>query len=253
MALIEEFEKQGSFLFRWRSYIPVFILLLSAFYIPGYKYLNFRYEDNLIWVGFCILVSLFGLLIRSIVVGFAPARTSGRNTKVQIADVVNQTGIYSTVRHPLYVGNFFMFFGLVLFFRDFSFVLIFILFYWFYYERIMFTEEQFLRGKFGDDYLKWANSTPAIIPCFKNFRKPDMSFSFKNVLKREYPGFFGLVFFFTLYDVLIMFFNELGFSFDGFWNMLKPTQIVFFGVGASIYIIIRILVKMTKLLDVEGR
>jgi len=253
MALIEEFEKQGSFLFRWRSYIPAAILILSAFYIPRYKYLNFHYEDHLIWVGLCFVVSIFGLIIRAIVIGYAPARTSGRNTKEQIADVVNQTGIYSTIRHPLYVGNFFMFFGLVLFFREFSFALIFILFYWFYYERIMFTEEQFLRGKFGEDYLKWANVTPAIIPCFKNFKKPDMSFSLRNVIKREYPGFFGIVFFFTLYDILVMFFNEPGFSIDGFWTQIKPVQMYFFGTGAAIYVIIRILVKATKLLDVEGR
>ena len=32
--------------------------------------------------------------------------TSGRNTHDQVADSLNTSGIYSIVRHPLYVGNF---------------------------------------------------------------------------------------------------------------------------------------------------
>ena len=57
-------------------------------------------------------MSFFGLGIRVFTVGFTPKNTSGRNTAEQIADVLNTSGIYSMVRHPLYVGNFFMWLGI---------------------------------------------------------------------------------------------------------------------------------------------
>ena len=54
-----------------------------------------------------LAVSLLGEAIRIITVGHAPRNTSGRNTtEGQVADVINTSGIYSIIRHPLYVGNF---------------------------------------------------------------------------------------------------------------------------------------------------
>ena len=53
-----------------------------------------------------------------------------------------------------------------------------------YYERIMYTEEFFLRNKFGEGYLNWANQTPAILPQFKKYVSPNLTFSFRNILKR---------------------------------------------------------------------
>ena len=86
MALIEEFEKQGAFLFRWRSYVPSVILVLSFFFIPFYRYPDGNYEQHLIYLGVCFLVSLFGLFIRCFTIGYAPEKTSGRNTKQQVAE-----------------------------------------------------------------------------------------------------------------------------------------------------------------------
>nr|OCA00957.1 Lipid A methyltransferase [Leptospira interrogans serovar Copenhageni/Icterohaemorrhagiae] len=119
MALIEEFESQGNFLFRWRSYIPGIILVLCLGLLPFYQFPGNSYTYHLYYQSFCFTISLLGLSIRSFVIGYAPARTSGRNTKEQVADLVNQEGIYSLIRHPLYVGNFLMYLGAVLFFKKF--------------------------------------------------------------------------------------------------------------------------------------
>ena len=54
------------------------------------------------------------------------------------------------------------------------------------------TEENFLTKKFGDAYTKWCKETPVIFPKFSNWRKPDMPFSFRTVLKREYQGLLGV-------------------------------------------------------------
>lgn len=253
MALIEELERQGSFLFRWRSYIPGVIILLSLFFLNQHTYPYNDYKYHLIYGGFCFLVSLFGLFIRCFTIGFVPAMTSGRNTKKQVADVVNKTGIYSLIRHPLYVGNFFMFLGIVLFLRSLSYTLIFVLFYWFYYERIMFTEEQFLRQKFGQKYLQWANRTPAIIPNFSEYHAPEMEFSFRNVLKREYPSLFGIIIMFWLYDVVLIFVKKKDLEISNILNILQPHHYYILLISVSFYIVIRAIAKLTDWLNVEGR
>lgn len=253
MALIEELNQQGNFLFRWRSYIPGLVLALSFYYLPFVPFLNRNYQHNLYWLGFAFLISFLGLAVRCFTIGYTPARTSGRNTKQQVADLVNQTGIYSLVRHPLYVGNFLMYLGPVLIVRDVAFTLVYAMFFYLYYERIIFTEEFFLRGKFANDYLSWADKTPAFIPRLTGYVKPSLPFSFKNILKREYPSLFGIITVFTILDLVQIYFQEPYIHIGNFFGIWKPFHTYFFGFGILFYVVTRILVKATKVLDVEGR
>lgn len=253
MALIEDLERQGTFLFRWRSYVPSIIILISFVFIKDYRYLNGNYHSHLLYMALCFLVSLSGAFVRAFTIGYTPARTSGRNTKEQIADEVNKTGIYSIWRHPLYIGNFLIFLGVVLISFSFSFTLIFILFYWFYYERIIFTEEWFMRTKFKENYLSWADKTPVFLPKFSNYQKPGLDFSVRNILKREYPTLFGIMVAFTMYDLIIIYFNEPNLVQTGWQNLFNLYHAAFFGTGALFYITIRIIVKTTKILHVQGR
>ncbi|MDI7183859.1 lipid A Kdo2 1-phosphate O-methyltransferase [Leptospira santarosai] len=250
MALIEEFESQGNFLFRWRSYIPGIILILCLGLLPFYRFPGDSYIYHLYYQTFCFMISISGLFVRGFVIGYAPARTSGRNTKEQVADLVNQEGIYSLIRHPLYVGNFLMYLGAVLFLKNFLIATVFILFFWVYYERIMFAEEQFLRKKFGETYLSWANNVPAFIPKFGGYKKPSLSFSVRNVIKREYPSLFGILVIFSVFDLVAVYFNE---PVGNLTEAIRIPQIVLFGGGLVFYVLTRIVVKTTKLLHVEGR
>lgn len=193
MPLQEEFERHGSWLFQWRSYLPLALIGVVIISMNEYRYPGDSELMDNIWEGFCLLVSFFGLGIRVFTVGHTPNATSGRNTKEQVANTLNITGIYSIVRHPLYLGNFFMFLGVMLFAHTWWLTMIYILVFWLYYERIMFAEEAFLRKKFGDEYLTWANNTPAFIPRFRNYKKPDLPFSLKKVLRKEYNGFFAVI------------------------------------------------------------
>ena len=150
---------------------------------------------------FCLFISLSGLFVRVYTVGHTPVNTSGRNTEKQIADSLNTTGIYSIVRHPLYLGNFLMWLGPAVLTGDFWFIVAFCFFYWIYYERIMFAEEQFLRRTFGETYLKWSANVPAFIPKFKGFVKPNLPFSWKKILKKEKNGLAAIFLIFTFFDV----------------------------------------------------
>ena len=220
MPLQEEFERSGSWLFRWRSYLPLTLVVVLLMAMKEYRYPGDSETIDHLWEGFCLLVSFFGLGIRIATVGHTEQATSGRNTKRQVANSLNTTGMYSLVRHPLYLGNFFMFLGVVLFAHLWWLTLLYILAFWLYYERIMFAEEAFLRKKFDDEYLTWANNTPAFIPRFKNYRKPDAPFSVKKVLRKEYNGFFTIIIsMFILEEIGAIIINGK-FEFDLQWIIL---------------------------------
>ena len=250
MTLIHELEKQGNILFRWRSYIPGVILLVCFFQFSSYTYFRDNYQKQILYTFFCFVISLFGLVIRCWTIGYVPQKTSGRNTKKQIAETLNQKGIYSLLRNPLYVGNFFMFLGIVVYFRDITLVTFFFFFFFFYYERIIFAEEAFLKRKFGEIYNSWSSRTPAILPNLKNYQKPDLAFSFRNILKREYPSYFGLVVIFTLFDIMTLHFNT---KTENWQNLIHSIHIYFFSSGLIFYILIRLVSKKTQWLDVENR
>jgi len=246
MTLNDEMERVGNWLFRWRSYLPLVLLAVFLLSIREYQYPGHNERFDEIWEMCCLAVCFAGLGIRIITVGYTPAGTSGRNTKKQVAETLNTTGVYSIVRHPLYLGNFFMWLGIVLFVNIWHLTLIFILIYWLYYERIMFAEESFLKRKFGDQFAEWADRTPAFIPRFRNYIKPAMPFSIRNVLKREYNGFFAII-------LVLFIFEEAGdwivnrkFEMDLQWKILLSA-------GAFIWIVLRTIKKKTRLLHVEGR
>ncbi len=250
MALIEEMERSGNWLFRWRSFLPLILYVLALVVMIGGwdRHMN---HAELGWIITCLVVSFFGLLIRALTIGFTPKGTSGRNTSEgQVAESLNTRGVYSLVRHPLYLGNFFMWLGIIMYTGNWWFTSVCTLLFWVYYERIMFAEEAFLRKKFGGDYLRWSKDTPAFFPNFKSYRNAGIPFSFKNVLKREYNGFFAVFVSFTFINAVKNYLDyqvfELDFILDRFWQYALPVAFI-------IFITLRTLKKRTNVLDVEGR
>ena len=246
MALIHSFEKSGNLLFRYRGQIPVILFIISIPVIYFTNYENISKEVTNIITYVSVLISIIGFIVRATAIGTTPKGTSGRNTKEQVAESLNVTGIYSTMRHPLYLGNYLMWIGIVLFTYNIYFVIIVSLFFWLYYERIMFAEERFLEKKFGKEYLDWSLTVPAFIPSFKNYKKSITPFSFKSILRREYSGFLATVLAFTFIDQIRYYFLNNEFE----WN-----RISFFVLIAALIIalILRTFKHSTNLLNEEGR
>ena len=139
-----------------------------------------------------------------------------------------------------------MWLGLIIYVAIPWFIIFAIAFFLLYYERIMFAEEQFIRNKFGDNFVQWAEKTPAFIPNFNKWQKAELSFSFKNVLKREYSGFFAVMISFTWVNFIKYFFIKDLINVDIWW-------IIGGIIGFVIYIILRSLKKYSSILSVEGR
>lgn len=248
MALIHSFEKNGNKLFRYRGQIPVILFLIAIPVIYLSDYYNFfnneTYRYSLLISS--ALVSVLGQVIRAIAIGTSNKNTSGRNTKEQVAETLNTKGIYSTVRHPLYLGNYFMWIGIVMYVGSIYFFIIVSLLFWIYYERIMFAEERFLERKFGQSYLDWSLKVPAFLPSFKNYEKNSIPFSMKTILRREYSGITATIISFIFIDVL-----RNSFEANSFVWTLNQTYILIFAL--SITLILRTLKHKTSLLTEEDR
>ena len=248
MALIsEELVNDGNWLFRWRSYLPVLVFGLFLLFSGRYSLEpdNETLQGNF-WTLICIVVSFSGLGIRMLTIGCTPRRTSGRNTKNQIADSLNTTGIYSVVRNPLYLGNYIIGLGIALFSKDVFLIVIYSLVFWLYYERIIFAEEEYLKKKFGKKYMDWVNRTPVFIPRFENYQPARLPFSLRNVLKREYSGFLTIILTMFIFKNVEEFYASGSVHTDKWW-------LLFLCVGITIWFILRSLKKYTPILNVEGR
>ena len=246
VSLVREFESCGNWLFRFRSYLPLLLLILIVPLIPYHQDLAGSARYDLYWELACLAVSFFGLGIRIFTIGFTPANTSGRNTHGQVAEELNTKGIYSIVRHPLYLGNFFCWLGIMMLVHSWVVAALYTLIFWLYYERIMFAEEAFLTRKFGENYQAWAAQTPAFLPRFRKWQSSGVRFSLRNVIKREYGGCYAIVLSFAIIITALD-------SVPARELVLSPLWMLLLGSGSLLYIVIHLIKKKTRLLHVAGR
>jgi protein-S-isoprenylcysteine O-methyltransferase Ste14 len=246
MSLRIEFEKSGSWLFRYRSFILLAALPIIVAGLCSYTYLGPSHRLKEFWDVSSFLVSFAGLAVRVFTIGSVPEGTSGRNTRQQVADTLNTSGMYSLVRHPLYLGNYLIWLGMAMFFHTWWMVLLVTCLYALYFERVMFAEEAFLRQRFGDAFERWTKVTPAIIPRLHGWQSPGLPFSWRTVLRREYTGFFCVIAAFFLLKVTGESIVEGRLRIDWPWAVL-------FLFGTAVYLTLRTLKKRTRILDVPGR
>lgn len=237
MALRHSFEKTGNFLFKHRGQFP---LILFGLAIPVIFWTNNHaiLESKAVYFSLLsgsILLTVIGQVIRSIAIAKSAKQTSGRNTWGHEAKALNTTGIYSIVRHPLYLGNFFIWIGIVCFIGNLWFVVIAALLFIWYYERIMFSEEVFLEKEFGEKYVSWSLRTPAFIPSWKQYAKNDVSFSVKTLLRREYPGVSAAIVGFVFVDFVR---NWVFFG--------KPLWLIAHGVAILVALLISFVLRTLK-------
>ena len=244
--LHEDMTTSGFFLFRWRSYLPLLLIVPILVAALEFEYLFKDQTFEYCWLLACLLISLAGETIRIMTVGFVPRGTSGRNTTSQRANELNTTGIYSVVRHPLYLGNFLIIMGIVVAIHSLWLTLLVCLLYWLYYERIMLAEESFLEDTFGNDFTEWSRRTPAIIPQPNLWKRATLQFSMRTVLRREYNTIFAIFLLFTIIAVTgeSMFSQKL---------VIPPAWLALLLAALFFYLVIWAMKHFSNVLRVEGR
>lgn len=246
MTLRHHFERSGNWLFRYRSFLPLLTIPVFLAGLNSFDYLGRSHFLMECWQILCFAVSLLGLAVRAMTVGFVPAGTSGRNTRGQVAHALNSTGTYSLVRHPLYLGNYLILLGILLFFHSWWLALLVTCVFALYYERIMFAEEAYLRQRFGEAFEHWAATTPAIFPALRKWERPQLAFCWRTVLRREYTGLFLITSVYFVLDVVGDSLVEHRLVLDWRWVL-----VALFGLLA--YATLRTLKKRTHWLFVAGR
>ena len=243
-GLVEEWTRAGTWLFRWRSYLPLLVLAsLTA--------LSFAFPSSAAgqldgWELAGMLVSLAGLGLRVWTVGHAPAGTSGRGTRKLEAASLSTEGVYSVVRHPLYLGNLLVWAGVATTTGSLAAVAVTVLVFWIYNERIMLAEERFLHERFGAVFTRWAARTPALLPAPWRWRPHRLSFSLVFALGRDHAAFYAWVAATTTLEVAETLGGRGGLDLAPFWG-------IYFGTGTVAYVVLRRLKKNSTLLNVEGR
>ena len=194
-VLVHDMERNGRWLFRYRNHLPLVLVPLMAIAIRHSEGLERRFGGRAegTWEVLCVATMLVGLAVRCLVVGYCPPGTSGRNSRAQRAVSLNTRGMYSVLRHPLYLGNLLMLVGAISMIEVWWLLLVAVLGFHLYYERIIVAEEAFLANRFGERYLAWATVTPTYLPAPSRWKPPRSAFSTKRVLAKETATFAQLV------------------------------------------------------------
>ena len=151
------------------------------------------------------IVVLLGLAVRFFSMGFAGDWMRGSEVR---ADYVLDEGLYSMMRHPLYLGNFFIGFGFTLTssFYPVSLLVLYSIVFFIYYYLIVKEEESYLEEKFGERFTRYRESTPAFLPNFRGWKSDQ--FLGKQALRMESSTYLTVGFIFILFLVRIFLFKQ---------------------------------------------
>ena len=242
MKLLDQLVRDGDRLFRWRSYFP---LLLVPVLMAGVMTSSAPFSTRPVergWETLSVAISLTGLGLRVWAVGSAPAGTSERSTSNPRASELRTSGVYSVVRHPLYVANGVMALGLSLFPGIWYLPIILVTTTLLYYERIAVREEAFLLDRFGGAFEAWASQVPALVPSFARYRRSTTAFSWKKVLRHEFHGLLVIAAGAFVLDVFQESWRARDWRVDEAWAW-------FFGVSAALFLVFAGLKRGTRLLE----
>jgi protein-S-isoprenylcysteine O-methyltransferase Ste14 len=175
----------GDFSFKYRGYmLPIAVLLL---FIPSPRFTPDPAVAGLI--GF--LIAVVGQACRIGTIGLAYIIRGGKDHKVY-AETLVSTGLYSHVRNPMYVGNFFLVIGLAVASNSWVFALIGVPLSLGMHKAIVAAEENFLRNKFGPQFDAYCARVPRWVPRLPGLLTTirGMRFQWRRVVAKEYAATF---------------------------------------------------------------
>ena len=152
-----------NFFFKYRSYTPIPIAIMIIYFSQNIN----------VFMPIGILFLLIGESIRVWSVSFAGGET--RTVKVGAPELCT-AGPYSYVRNPIYLGNMLMYIGIVIIAGSPNLSLMILTVFSFFiiqYTLIISLEEETLDELFGDEYIEYHKTVPAIFPRLKKWPNND--------------------------------------------------------------------------------
>ncbi|MCU7552052.1 isoprenylcysteine carboxylmethyltransferase family protein [Chitinophagaceae bacterium LB-8] len=236
--------KIGNFFFRYRNLL--FIVLYLALFIPSPAIFSPEVfgEQYYLWpIIIGLLVTVSGQLIRGVTIGLAYIIRGGKQGKVYAEDLVTQ-GIFNHCRNPLYVGNILMLVGVGILSNSLIYLLVFIPFFLFVYQAIVLAEENFLRGKFGQQFEAYCQRVNRWVPNLRGIGATfqGMHFRWRRWILKEYNTQYVWLSGITL--ILLLKYDEL----TGYDTSLRNTLlVVILSLLLLMYLFVRYLKKSGKM------
>jgi len=191
-------ERAGGFLFRWRSFTPVPLLVLALPLVW-----QSRGQASPLWLAGGVALCLSGQALRAWVIGQVPDGTSGQNERL-IATELNTSGPYSHTRNPLYLGNFGITLGLCVSLHAPLLLALVALLFGLQYRAIIAAEERFLRGQFGPAFDQFCARVPRFWPRLVAAASArPRAFSLRRAVRKEHnplAAWVGLLIVFVALD-----------------------------------------------------
>ncbi len=145
-------------------FVGALILLGWGFLTKPEPYLKISEEVSIVLEEIGLILIFLGIITRvfsSLSIG------SHKNQKVV------DTGLYSLVRNPLYLGSFLILLGVAMFTTRIDVMALMIILYIICFYPMVLNEEKYLQDKFGDDYLAYKKTVPRIIPKLAKWQIPE--------------------------------------------------------------------------------
>jgi protein-S-isoprenylcysteine O-methyltransferase Ste14 len=163
----ETIKNEGRKLFAFRVMLGIILasfLGVYTFYPELTNQLQIHLPLGLRWFG--VAIAAIGVIFWSYAQAVLDRNWSG-NLKIQKGHQLVTAGPYGKIRHPIYAGTILWASGLALFTANMFFVLMALLTIMFIFLRVT-REEKMLIEHFGDEYVKYMDTTGRYFPRFKH-------------------------------------------------------------------------------------
>jgi len=165
--------------FAQKTRVPVGTALGLVFLLVFIKMMHPSVRS--LWIGG--IIALAGALLRIWAAGHIEKGTA-----------LTQSGPYALTRNPLYLGSFFMAFGVIMAGQGYWLLLPFGVFFVLFYFPVMKAEERELLHGYGDRFVQYSERVPLFLPSFRPKCPAASNFLWARVIRnREHRTFTGLV------------------------------------------------------------
>ncbi|MBN1688408.1 MAG: hypothetical protein JW893_04850 [Candidatus Omnitrophica bacterium] len=173
----------GNRLFRWRRWFYLLPVSLMIFYSENLKYLFKSYVYDELFE-----IASFGVVALGLAIRFWASGSSHRSfvKKEKEWHFHSQTqGVFSIVRNPYFVGEFFILLGLSLPLLSLRLVLLSLFLFLLLYTPIVLSRERMLEDRFKEAYEAYRRKIPLCIPSFRHWEKGRVHFRWDVALEKE--------------------------------------------------------------------